>query len=396
MNLRNNFRHTLYASYLGYITQAIVNNLAPLLFLTFQRTFSVSLSQIAFLVTINFGVQLLVDLLSVRFVDKIGYRICIVAAHVLAALGLWGMGVFPGLLGRPYAGLVLASVFYAIGGGLIEVLISPIVEAAPTENKSGSMSLLHSFYCWGQVLVVVGSTLFFSLAGIGRWRLLTTLWALVPLCNAFYFSQVPIGTLVAEEDGMSVRELCTKQIFWILMVLMLCAGASELAMSQWASAFAESGLGVSKTMGDLMGPCVFAVLMGTARTFYAKYSEKIDLQRFILGSSALCVVSYLLAGLSPNPILSLVGCGLCGLSVGILWPGTFSIAASWCPRGGTAMFALLALGGDLGGSTGPTMVGILAGRLGGGLKSALLFSIVFPVALILGVLYLKRHLNRVP
>ena len=295
-----------------------------------------------------FGIQLIVDLLSTKWVDRIGYRAAIVAAHICAAAGLAGLGILPELFSDPYWGLLLAVGLYAVGGGLIEVLVSPIVEACPTDQKAAAMSLLHSFYCWGCVLVILVSTLFFSVFGIANWRLLSFLWAAVPLCNALYYSQVPIASLHDAGEAMPVRKLFSSRIFWVFALLMVCAGASEQAMSQWASAFAESGLQISKSVGDLAGPCMFSILMGLSRVFYAKFSEKIHLKAFMAGSGALCIASYLLASLCPNPLLSLIGCGLCGLSVGVLWPGTFSLASASCPRGGTAMFALLALAGGSG------------------------------------------------
>lgn len=387
--LRHNYKHTLYASYLGYITQAIVNNFAPLLFLTLQADYRIPLKQITLLITINFVVQLLVDMLSAKFIDKIGYRVGIVAAHLFAAVGLAGLGIFPEIFPNAYAGILVAVILYAVGGGLIEVLISPIVEACPTENKAGSMSLLHSFYCWGSVLVIMASTLCFTVAGMSHWRIVACGWAVLPLFNAFIFTQVPINSLVADGQGMSLPNLAKKKIFWIFLLLMVCAGASELAMSQWASAFAESGLKVTKAVGDLAGPCLFAVLMGTSRVLYAKFSDKIDLVAAMAGSGVLCIISYLLACLSPWPVLSLVGCALCGLSVGILWPGTFSLAAAQFPTGGTAMFAIFALAGDMGCSGGPTAVGIVSGLFDGGLKTGLLIALVFPILLILAISVLK-------
>ncbi len=384
------YRRTIHASYLGYITQAVVNNLAPLLFLIFQDTYNLPLEQITLLITVNFCVQLTVDLLSTLFVDRIGYRTCIVAAHLLCAVGLIGLALFPTLFGTPYAGLLCAVVLYAVGGGLIEVLISPIVEACPTESKAAAMSLLHSFYCWGTVAVVVVSTGFLALAGKGSWQALCCLWAILPLGNALLFTRVPINALTEKNEGMRPGELFSNQIFWLFLVLMLMAGASEQGMSQWASAFAERGLGVSKAVGDLAGPCFFSLLMGTARALSAKYEAKIDLLAVITGSGALCVGAYLLAALAPSPLLSLLGCGLCGLSVGVLWPGIFSLASAHFPKGGTALFALLALGGDLGCSGGPTLVGLVAGAFGEDLKAGLLAALVFPAVLVLcSLLYRK-------
>lgn len=394
MKIKDNYNHTIYACYIGYITQAIVNNFAPLLFLTFQKSYAISLEKIAFLVTLNFGVQLVVDLLSAKFVDRIGYRAAAVTAHAFAAGGLVGLSLFPGLFTDPYWGLMAAILLYAVGGGMIEVLISPIVEACPTQKKEAAMSLLHSFYCWGHVFVVVSSTLFFVTVDIENWKLLACLWAVVPFVNIFYFLRVPIRTLVAENEGMSVMQMIRKPLFWILMLLMICAGASEQGMSQWASAFTEAGLHVSKTVGDLAGPCTFAILMGLSRVFYAKYSDKVRLQPFMLASSLLCIFSYILASLTQNAALGMIGCGLCGLSVGILWPGTFSIAAKSMRNGGTALFALLALAGDLGCSSGPTLVGVVSDAFQGDLKKGLLAAIIFPLFLIVGLLLCRLMFKR--
>ncbi len=391
MSIRDNYNHTIYASYVGYITQAIVNNFAPLLFLTFSRQFGLSLDKLALITTINFAVQLLVDLASARVVDKIGYRICVVAAHVLSAAGLVGLAVLPRLLPDAYAGILVAVVLYAVGGGLIEVLISPIVESCPTERKEAAMSLLHSFYCWGHLAVILLSTLFFTLAGIERWPVLAALWALIPLANCFYFAKVPLYSVTGGQEPLSIGRLFGQKVFWLLMVLMVCAGAAEQGMSQWASAFAESALRLSKTVGDLAGPCLFALLMGTSRALYGKFSEKLPLKKAMIGCAALCVLCYLLASLTQSPVLGLVGCAVCGFSVGIFWPGTFSIAAVALPGAGTAMYALMALAGDVGCSGGPTLVGFVANALGGDLKKGLLAAIVFPALILLGVPRLRRR-----
>lgn len=390
MAIRNNYKHTIAASYIGYITQAVVNNFAPLLFLTFRSSYQISLEKIGLLVTINFGTQLAIDLLSAKFADRIGYRRLIVAAHIFAAAGLTGLSVLPDLLPAPYIGLCLAVVLYAIGGGLTEVLISPIVEACPIKEKSSAMSLLHSFYCWGSVLVVLLSTALFAVFGMGSWKAIACLWAVIPFFNAFYFSLVPIAPLVEEGEGMTIRALTHSSIFWTLALLMVCAGASELSMSQWASAFAESGLGVSKAAGDLAGPCFFAVLMGSARVFHAKFNAKLNLTQYFYLCTILCITGYLLAALSPFALLSLLGCGICGFSVGIMWPGTFTLASEKCPKGGTAMFALLALAGDTGCSLGPTIVGFVSGALGDNLKLGLLSAIIFPILMLAGLRFVSH------
>lgn len=374
------YKHTLSACFIGYITQAIVNNFAPLLFLTFQTEFSIGLDKITMLVTINFVTQLIVDMLSAKVVDKIGYKPCIIAAHVFCASGLIGLALFPGV-GDPYAGLLIAVVLYAIGGGLIEVLVSPIAEACPTTDKTGAMSLLHSFYCWGSAAVILVTTLLLLAIGSEHWRWLAVGWAAVPIFNAIYYGFVPVGKLQEEEGGTRLRTLFSSGTFWLFAVMMLCAGASELSMSQWASAFAESGLGISKTMGDLFGPCLFAVLMGVARVLYARFGARLNAPLTIACSCVLCVVSYLLAALSPIPELGLVGCALCGLSVGIFWPATFSLAIGHMPKGGTALFAILSLGGDVGCTVGPTLVGLVSDARGGELSTGLLFAMIFPIVL---------------
>lgn len=390
--MKDKYQKTMYACFAGYIVQAIVNNFVPLLFLTFESTYQIPLSQITMLITFNFGIQLLVDLLSAKFVDRIGYRVAIVLAHVFAAAGLVGLVLLPDLFPNAFAGLLVAVVIYAVGGGLIEVLVSPILESCPSDNKETAMSLLHSFYCWGHVGVVLISTIFFHFFGIGSWKILALLWAVLPIVNGVVFCKAPIAPLLEEgETGMSIRQLCANRVFWILMLMMMCAGASEQAVSQWASTFAEQGLGISKTAGDLAGPMSFAILMGSARAFYGKYGERIDLDRFMLGSSVLCMISYLCISLSPSPVFSLLGCSICGLSVGIMWPGTFSKAAASLRTGGTAMFALLALAGDVGCSGGPTLVGFVSGIASDNLKKGILAGIVFPILLIVGILLLKKQ-----
>ena len=371
--MKNQYNKTITACFVGYIVQAVVNNFTPLLFLFFQKSYHVPISQITLLVTFNFGIQLLVDLLSVRFIDKIGYRVSMIAAHALAAAGLLFLTVLPEILPVPFIGILIAVMIYAIGGGLLEVLVSPVVEACPSDNKEKAMSLLHSFYCWGHAGVVLISTVFF------------------PIGNAFVFAKVPIAPLLEDgETGLGLKELFRLKIFWILLIMMICAGASEQAVSQWASAFAEKGLGISKAAGDLAGPMAFAILMGTSRLFYGKYGDRINLDHFMIYSCLLCILSYLGISLFPAPLLNLIACAVCGLSVGIMWPGTFSKASAALPKGGTAMFALLALGGDMGCAGGPTLVGMISDSLGDNLKMGILAGIIFPVLLLLGILRCKK------
>ena len=393
--MKNKFQRTMNACFIAYIVQAIINNFAPLLFLRFQEGYGIPLSKITLLVTVNFGIQLTVDLASAGFVDKIGYRASMLIAHICAAAGLLSLTVLPEAFSDPFVGLLLSVIIYAVGGGLLEVLVSPVMESCPTENKEKAMSLLHSFYCWGHVAVVLISTVFFRIFGISNWKILAIVWAAVPLANLFLFAKAPIASLMKEgEQGLTLRELLSQKIFWVFLLMMVCAGASEQSVSQWASAFAEKALGVGKTVGDLAGPMAFAVLMGISRAFYGKYGDKIDLDRFMGGSAILCILSYLCISLIPIPAAGLIGCAICGLSVGIMWPGAFSRASATIQRGGTAMFAFLALAGDIGCSGGPTLVGLVSSRFGNNLRAGILAAILFPVLLLLGILTSKRRKNK--
>lgn len=388
------YRGTKIACYTGYIVQAIVANLAPLLFITFNRTFDISLTKITFLSGFNFAVQLFIDLVAARYAEKLGYRKSVIISQIFAAAGMIGYGTLPYLLGNPFAGLLIATFLCAVGGGLIEVLVSPIIESCPSDSKSGSMSLLHSFYCWGQAGVVLLSTLFFTVCGIDNWRILTAIWAVVPIVNAFTFTKVPVPQPVEEGTAMSAKQLFSSRGFGILILLMICSGAAEQAISQWASAFAEAGLNVNKTIGDIMGPCLFAVLMGVSRAFYSVFSRKTGLVRFMTVSGVLSLVGYLMASLSPFPVLSLAGCALCGFSVGIFWPGTLSIAAKLCPNGGTFMYGILALAGDIGCVCGTGFVGFISGLLGDDLKKGILCASVFPVLMVIGLAMCRRRMNK--
>lgn len=388
--MKNKYKKTLIACYLGFITQAISANFAPLLFLTFHRTYQISLGKIAFISTVFFFTQLLIDLFCAKYVDKIGYRKSVVASELFSAAGLIGLAILPNVLPNPYVGILISAMIYAAGSGLIEVLVSPIVEACPFDNKESIMSLLHSFYCWGSVGVILLSTAFFAVFGIERWRILAYIWALLPLYNAFNFLACPIESLTEEGEGLTIRQLCRLPIFWIALVLMICAGASEISMAQWASAYAESALGLSKSLGDIAGPCLFAVMMGISRSFYGKYGEKIDLTKFMIGSGALCLICYLLSALAPYPLLNLIGCIACGFSVGIMWPGTISITSAKIPLGGTALFALLAMAGDMGGSIGPYVVGAVTQNFNDNLKAGMLAGCIFPAILVISVFLLKR------
>lgn len=385
-----NYQKTKIACYFGFITQAIAANFAPLLFLKFHSDYNISLGNIALISTFFFLTQLLVDLFCAKYVDRIGYRASIVASEVCSALGLIGLAFLPELLPSPFVGIIISVIIYAIGSGLIEVLCSPIVEACPFENKEATMSLLHSFYCWGSVGTILVSTCFFFVFGIDSWKWLTVILAIIPAVNIYNFATCPIEHLVDDGEGMSAKALFKMPMFWIAILLMVCSGASEISMAQWASAYAESALGLTKTVGDLLGPCLFAVSMGICRTIYGKFGEKVELKKFMIGSGALCVICYLLASLSSNPVVGLIGCILCGFSVGIMWPGTISISSKTFPSGGTVMFALLAMAGDLGGSIGPSIVGRVADYAGGDIRKGVGVGLIFPVMLVVGLLLFNK------
>ena len=391
---RVSFQRTINACFAGYVVQAVVNNFVPLLFVMFQDSYQIPLSKITLLITVNFVFQLVIDILSAGFIDKIGYKTSVIIAHFCAAAGLISLTVLPEVFGDPFVGILVSVMIYAVGGGFLEVLLSPIVEACPTANKEKAMSLLHSFYCWGHMGVVLLSTVFFSVFGISNWKVLALIWALIPVINGIVFFTAPIYSLQEEgEKGLSLKELLSKGVFWVMILLMVCSGASEQAVSQWASTFAEQGLGVSKTIGDLAGPMAFAFMMGLSRLFYGKYGDRIDLDKFMSGSTVLCLVSYLCISFAPFPVLSLAGCAVCGFSVGILWPGSFSKAAAAIKGGGTAMFAFLALAGDLGCSSGPTLAGFVSSHMGDNLKAGILAAIIFPVLMLAGI-FLSRKVKQ--
>lgn len=394
MGTVNKYKKTQLACYLGFVTQAICANFVPLLFFMFHTVYNISFGMLALISTCFFITQLLVDLICAGVVDRLGYRACVVAAEVTSGLGLAGLAILPDLLPTPYAGIIVCVIIYAIGSGLTEVLVSPIIEACPFENKESMMSLLHSFYCWGSVAVILGSTVFFWVFGIENWRIMALIWAVIPLYNIYNFVTCPIEPLVEEGKSMTMLELFKTKTFWVFIILMICAGSSEIAMAQWASAFAESALHVSKTVGDLAGPCGFAICMGISRSLYGKFGEKLDLARFMMASGVMCLICYLLAGLAGVPILGLIGCALCGFSVGIMWPGSISISAKILPTGGTAMFALLALAGDLGGAVGPSIIGNVSQSAGNNLQAGVLAGIGFPIVLVIAVFFLSRGKRR--
>jgi len=387
-----NYKSTLYACYLGYITQALIVNLPPILFVVFKDKFGLNYTMLGSLVMVLFVTQLITDALAIKFVDKIGQRTAAVLAHALAAIGMILLAFLPGVMPQPYIGLIISSIVFAIGGGLIEVLVSPIVESLPGEAKASAMSLLHSFYSWGQVLVIILSTVALLLIGHDLWFVIPLVWALLPIITLFKFIRVPLVPPQEEGKRIPLRKLITSRIFLLALLLMVCSGASEQAMGQWASIFAEKGLGISKTLGDLLGPCLFAVMMGIARTLYGIKGQKINIHKTLVISSVLCILSFVITALVPIPALSLLGCALCGLTVSLMWPGMLSLTAEGYPSGGTAMFAIMALAGDLGCSVGPWLTGVVADI--STLNMGLLAAIIFPVVMLIGLAILKTFLKQ--
>lgn len=385
----SSYSRTKTACYLGFITQAIVANFTPLLFIVFSQEYNISLASLALIPALFYIVQLITDLLCAQF-KNLNYRRSIIISEITSSVGLVGLAFVPQLFANPLIGILICVCIYAVGSGLIEVLCSPIIEACPFENKEGMMSLLHSFYCWGAVGVILGSTLFFYIFGISNWRILTCIWALVPLYNIYNFSVCPIAPIVAGDEGMNMTDLLKSGRFWLFLVLMVSAGASESTMAQWTSAFAEASLGVEKAIGDIAGPCGFAFCMGIGRLWYGKKGRNIDLSKYMVGAGILCFLSYLLASLSSSPIVSLSGCMISGLSVGIMWPGSISLTSARIPKGGTALFALLALAGDTGGTLGPSLVGIATKSAENGIQSGILAASIFPAILVICLILIRK------
>ncbi len=408
-----NWRRTKMACYMGYITQAINVNLAPLLFIIFQNEFGFTFEQIGRIILINFGTQIVADIIATKYVDRIGYRPAVLAALLLSVAGLVSLSFMPGLTGGAYMGLIIPVMLYSFGSGLIEVLISPIVEALPGDEKAAMMSLLHSFYCWGQMAVVLITTLLIWRLGSGIWPVLPILWAIVPAVDFFVFLKAPIGSVIAEGGTpMKIGDLFRSGFFWMAMLLMICSGSSELTMSQWSSLFAEKGLRVTKLVGDLLGPCLFAVFMGITRGAYGVAGSRVDIHKALIASGALCVICYATTIFAPHPIVSLIGCAVCGVSVALMWPGTLSFSAARFPLGGTAMFGILAVCGDIGGAFGPWIAGLVSdaaqktAAVAGlavstgmdleqlGLKAGLLVGMIFPVGLLIGLIALRKNVKK--
>lgn len=387
------FKHTKLACYSSYMSSAVAINFPPILFIFFHKQFGLSLIDLGALISLNFGVQMITDIIGASIIDKkITCKQAAVTADALVAIGLLLLGVLPQIMSTKFLALIIATVVYSVGCGLLEVIISPIIEAIPEDGKASNMALLHSFYCWGQMVAILFSTLLLFIIGNHNWWIISILWAIVPAFASLLFSKVPVNTLPKEEKKSAIS-LFKNKIFLLFLLLMTASGAAEIAVAQWASMFVETALGVSKTTGDLLGPCMFALLMGISRVIYAKYSEKLNLSNYIAFCGILCIISYLVMVFVPDKYIALAAVGVVGFSVGIMWPGTLSLVSLKFPLGGTVMFAYLAIFGDIGCTTGPALAAAVSENavlLGSPLKAGILACVVFPATVVVLTLLLKK------
>ncbi len=391
MKLINNYKFTVFGSYVGYLVQGVILSFLPLLYVQFNKEFSISYDVISVVISITFLLQLCIDYFAAKFVDRIGYRKCLVASCIFSTIGLALLGILPYYI-NPVAGIIIAVVFYSTGCGLIEVLVSPLVESCPTKNKTAHMCLLHSFYCWGLLFTVLVSTAFFAVFGIENWRWLAICWAFLPFVNTFIFLFCPIYKQTETSEGTSIKQLLKNKTVWLIIILMLLGGSAEVSISQWMSVFVEQGLGIPKDYCDLLGTCIFAACMGISRVVFGLLSSKISLKKILLGAAAVTIAGYLLIGFSPNAVLSIIGCALCGFSTALLWPATLSLGAQIMPDTGTSLFGLMALGGDAGCIIGPALVGFVAAK--SSVSTGILSGIGCPIALF--VIYLLMVLKKTP
>lgn len=360
MNIARSYGLTKVACYIGYVVQAVVNNLLSLLFVIFNaQPYNISLEKLGSIIFINFAAQLFIDYISVFFTSRFGYKKCVVFAQATSVVGFVLLGFLPRVI-EPYFGILFSILFLAVGSGLIEVLISPIIEALPSDNKASNMSFLHSFYCWGQVLTVIGTTALVFALGNDKWFYIPFVWSIIPFINTLLFTRCDILELENNSAHSSALSLLKNKSVYKYMVFMFCAGASEITMVQWSSFFVEKGFGTEKWLGDLIGPCLFAVLMGIGRIGYGILGKKVSLERLLCYFSALCFVCYLVVALSNNGIICALGCAVCGLSVSVMWPGVISLSAEKFHSSGTAIFSLMAMLGDIGCAVGPWILGLIA------------------------------------
>ena len=388
--MTKSYKTTKIACFIGFVVQAIINNFLPLLFIIFNTRYNLNYEQLGRLLFVNFFVQLIVDALTPALVKRIGYRGAAIACHGLAAAGLFMLGVLPLVFSNQiYACLVASIIVYASGSGIIEVCISPMVELLPGDKKGADMAFTHSFYCWGQAFTVLVSTLLIFLIGQQHWHFIPMFWAIIPLLNMINFMRVPVIEQPDDPISKTANTLFKNRDFWIFAVIMICAGASEITMAEWASLFAQKALGVSKTVGDLLGPCAFAVCMGSGRVIFGLLDGKFNPQKALILNNILCVLCYVGVAVCNIPALSLIACALCGFSVSLSWPGTYSMAARHFPTGGTLMFSILALCGDLGCSIGPWLMGIVANSTT--LETGFLVCSVFPAFMVLTAPLLRKE-----
>lgn len=387
--LEKKYLPTKLAGYVGFIVQAIVNNFLPILFIVFQDVYGLGYEKLGRLIVINFATQMFIDFITPKIIHKLGYRRAAFLCQFTACVGLCLMAVLPRFMSNTYLAIIISIVFYATGSGLMEVILSPMIEMLPTGNKSGNMAVLHSFYCWGQTVVVPLTTLMVFIFGRENWTYIPLVWAVVPFVNMFTFLRVPIVEPDSEEKQSTFLELARTPKFVVYMVMMLCAGASEIAMSQWSSLFVEQALGVSKAIGDIVGPCLFALFMALGRVIYASLSKKVSFTRLLIWLNLLCFICYVMVALCHIAVLSLVFCALCGLSVSISWPGIYSAGARTFKTGGAVMFSAFAMCGDTGCALGPGLVGLVAEYTN--LNVGFLVAAVFPLIMVICSIYILKN-----
>lgn len=386
--MKSKYTVTKITCYIGYVVQAVINNFLPILFIVFQDIYGLGYEKLARLIAVNFITQIITDFLTPKIVNKIGYRKAIILCQAAATTGLLMLGILPRFVSNVYPVIIFSIIVYAFGSGLIEVLFSPVIEHLPIDNKSGNMSLLHSFYCWGQAFTIIVTTALVSFFGYKGWANIPLVWAVLPFIDMLLFIKAPIVEPKEDEKEQGFKELFKNRKFKLYMLMMLCAGASEIAMAEWASMFAQQSLGVSKVIGDLTGPCLFAIFMGLGRIWYAAVSNKISFTKAIIVLNSICAVCYLGVAFCKISVLALVFCAVCGFTVSISWPGIYSLGAETFPKGNAVMYSTFALCGDMGCCLGPWVLGFVAEFFG--LNAGFAVATVFPITMVATALLVNK------
>lgn len=353
------YQLTTISCFVGIFCQAVSSNITAILFIPLMTLYGLSYVHLGLLVGINFTTQVLVDIIASRLVDRYGFRVFVLPSDILAVIGLVLFGLTPVLFDNILTGLVFSTIIFSASCGLQEVMLSPIVNAIPHNDKGPAMALMHSFYAWGQVATIIITTLFLFFFGIENWQVIVFLWALVPLVNFFMFLAAPFPGVIHENQRMTMRDLILKPFYLVALLAIMGGAATELVMNQWSSTFSEKVLELPKVTGDILGMCGFAVFLGLGRVLYGRYGSKINMNNVLVGSAAAAVVCYIAVAISPLPAISLAACAVCGLAASLLWPGTLVITAEKYPLAGAWIFAILAAAGDIGAASGPFAAGVI-------------------------------------